>query len=663
MEHFEAFLATMEDPISHEIMDDPVVTPYGHSFSAKSITRWLETSQTCPITSKPLNVNDLKPNYTLRSLILRYKEAKQNTDQRRSQGMQQASSESVNSSNRQFQRVITNNTVSNPAKALSETRERMLASQNHLERLRSLKEDSDVKVAQIERERNDVTLEILRIDKQIKDMEELLQKLNEAKSKNVERLLELKTKEKEAQDELTVVLNEIMDRERSLTRLAAQLSQLSLQPAVNPAPAPAPSDKKIPNFEHNNESEKEVSPRAVTPPMGRSSASPPQSHPAWGSPHYRSSASGSNQAEFWNSSSSSSFWNSPASNSRPSMQCSAKSDDSLVYSFLGEFPRVWINTIHTDNRAVYAGCSDSSIKVFTMTGNNKKARLDDEVNAGQSYVMALLSDDRGHVWSGGADGSIKIWEFVQHKLRCISHVKNAHTGWVTQMAFVNRNTVMPSVSFDDESEYPEQSNDNTGVLKMDRNMVLITAANDGFVKVWNPRNFKCKHIYQHASDKILCMSFNQNFLLTGSQNGIVTIWDANSQKLVGKTTVHDAAVSDMMIDKRTSLLWTCSYDCKVKVWDTRAGILTQPQITLSSHSAPVKALVFDSSTFKAFTGSKDGKLFLWDARSPSEPLLCVQHGQHGRKSSVLSLGLSSENAALFSGGEDGRIVQWFCNLV
>lgn len=51
------------------------------------------------------------------------------------------------------------------------------------------------------------------------------------------------------------------------------------------------------------------------------------------------------------------------SNSRSPVTSSSSSGDNLTYSFLGEFPRVWINTIHASNRHAYAGCSDNSIKV------------------------------------------------------------------------------------------------------------------------------------------------------------------------------------------------------------------------------------------------------------------------------------------------------------
>jgi hypothetical protein len=70
---FEMDWSEFFDPISFELMEDAVVTCYGHSFSKNSLIQWLETHQTCPLTKQPLKKEDLKPNYTLRDIIAKWK--------------------------------------------------------------------------------------------------------------------------------------------------------------------------------------------------------------------------------------------------------------------------------------------------------------------------------------------------------------------------------------------------------------------------------------------------------------------------------------------------------------------------------------------------------------------------------------------------------------
>lgn len=59
-------------PLSHMMMNDPIITPYGISFDRSAIEAHLSTSSTCPLTNKPLSKSDLIPNYALKSSITEY---------------------------------------------------------------------------------------------------------------------------------------------------------------------------------------------------------------------------------------------------------------------------------------------------------------------------------------------------------------------------------------------------------------------------------------------------------------------------------------------------------------------------------------------------------------------------------------------------------------
>jgi len=53
-------------PISHEIMQDPVMTPAGHTFERANIVEWLRMKRTCPVTRATLTIDKLAPNLALR---------------------------------------------------------------------------------------------------------------------------------------------------------------------------------------------------------------------------------------------------------------------------------------------------------------------------------------------------------------------------------------------------------------------------------------------------------------------------------------------------------------------------------------------------------------------------------------------------------------------
>ena len=60
-----------EDPITHDVMEKPVILPCGHAFGEESITIWIRDNdhQSCPTCENPVLLKDLKPDYTLRKVI------------------------------------------------------------------------------------------------------------------------------------------------------------------------------------------------------------------------------------------------------------------------------------------------------------------------------------------------------------------------------------------------------------------------------------------------------------------------------------------------------------------------------------------------------------------------------------------------------------------
>jgi len=63
-------------PITAEIMSDPVSTLDGFTYERTAITEWLRTKDTSPFTGTTLESKSLIPNYSLRSVIRSFVEAR-----------------------------------------------------------------------------------------------------------------------------------------------------------------------------------------------------------------------------------------------------------------------------------------------------------------------------------------------------------------------------------------------------------------------------------------------------------------------------------------------------------------------------------------------------------------------------------------------------------
>ena len=68
-------------PISQSLIEDPVSSKYGHIYEKSEITRWVTKYKKCPMTSQPLQLSELFPNFAVRDAIAEYKRLKTKIDQ------------------------------------------------------------------------------------------------------------------------------------------------------------------------------------------------------------------------------------------------------------------------------------------------------------------------------------------------------------------------------------------------------------------------------------------------------------------------------------------------------------------------------------------------------------------------------------------------------
>lgn len=56
-------------PITHELIQNPVIDPCGHTFERIDILKWLQEHPRCPLSNQFMSSNDLKPNYMVKDVL------------------------------------------------------------------------------------------------------------------------------------------------------------------------------------------------------------------------------------------------------------------------------------------------------------------------------------------------------------------------------------------------------------------------------------------------------------------------------------------------------------------------------------------------------------------------------------------------------------------
>ena len=150
--------------------------------------------------------------------------------------------------------------------------------------------------------------------------------------------------------------------------------------------------------------------------------------------------------------------------------------------------------------------------------------------------------------------------------------------------------------------------------------------------------------------------FENNYLLSGSYDGSVCLWDikSNNSDPLHSFKEHTAECEDVCFSKKhNSIFGTCGDDKTIKIMDYR---VEKPVISVIGHEAEINSIDFNpESEFLYITGSSDKTAALWDLRKPELKLHSFIH----HKNSILNVKWNNRRCNIFaSSGEDNKILIW-----
>jgi len=103
----------------------------------------------------------------------------------------------------------------------------------------------------------------------------------------------------------------------------------------------------------------------------------------------------------------------------------------------------------------------------------------------------------------------------------------------------------------------------------------------------------------HA-EAVTSLALDGNFLLSGSEDGVVHMWDLHSYMSLASFQVHDAPIEDMHVLPENGLLVTCSTDSTVRVWDYGVG----QEVQVWRHPEQFRCLTMRKSTGHVLAGTE-----------------------------------------------------------
>lgn len=250
-----------------------------------------------------------------------------------------------------------------------------------------------------------------------------------------------------------------------------------------------------------------------------------------------------------------------------------------------------------------------------------------------SEVRAIaLSPDGSLLASGGADGSLRLW--------------NALTG----APLSDASGRLIASQFGAEIR--------TLAFTSDGARVLVAGAKPelGVVQTQGPKlgQQTLSPLLAHTGElQALAVSKSGKLFATGADDQQVILWDAVTGLQVGpRLNGHQGAVRAVAFSDDGLLLASGGDDKTVRLWDTRSGQPVGPVLRGANDS--VRAVVFSPDGTRLAVGGLDNKVRLWDVKT-KQPLGTPLEGH---KSAITSLQFLPDGQHLLSASWDATVLLW-----
>ncbi|KAL3289358.1 hypothetical protein HHI36_022794 [Cryptolaemus montrouzieri] len=268
-----------------------------------------------------------------------------------------------------------------------------------------------------------------------------------------------------------------------------------------------------------------------------------------------------------------------------------------------------------------------------------------------------ISKDGMLAASGGIDNTVNIWLLNNQEL---VYTLNGHSGAITTLNFSANGSFICSGSEDTNLKVWSLSVGNllrtfSGhqypvscvYVFMDSTRVISSDKNDN-VLVWNADNGNILHSYQ-SPNKSIKVTNTMKYNVASNGDTLLKIWGTTGDEKYFVN--HSKEITCFVLTMDSQFIITGSKDMSLKVWQISGGKLSQ---VLMGHTAAVTCVAVSvADKTQIISGSLDNNLIVWDINTGTD-----LHTLSAHLSYITCVKLSGDGTLAISGSDDKSIIIW-----
>nr|CAG4710885.1 unnamed protein product [Naegleria fowleri] len=282
-------------------------------------------------------------------------------------------------------------------------------------------------------------------------------------------------------------------------------------------------------------------------------------------------------------------------------------------------------------------------------------------------TSAIISKDKSRVYTSSDDSTCKIYSLEsKRQLRRIADMGDMALSSCAILDETSEQKILVAGSWDNRIyvysvEYGKvldmiQAHEDAISRICVKNDTLISSSWDSTVKVWKCTSDSVTSTpmltFQDHESPVhsLNVDASGNLIVSGSEDGLVIVFDLRQKKAISEFHAHNDVVADTCFCGEDSQRFvSCSKDGSIKLFDVSGTEIAQ-------FSSPVVSQAWRclaSDGFELLSGGEDGKLYKWNVQDGS-----LTKAINAHNAALTCISVSDDGESVVTGSKSGEMIYW-----